>query len=82
MRCLSYFVLDDLSVYGQVLVAEDPTNLCTSEATRSARESFIAVRITFPENIMSYMRVPPSRSIRTYTLSSSIKQEQWTYMLN
>ena len=53
-------------MYEQVLVAEDPTNLCTSEATRSARESFIAVRIP-SENIMSYMRASLSLYTHVHT---------------
>jgi len=44
----------------QVLTAEDPTNLCIDKSAREGRESFIAVLIPLPDNIMTYMNVSPS----------------------
>jgi hypothetical protein len=41
----------------QVLMAEDPTNLCIDKNAREGRESFLTVLIPIPDNIMSYMRV-------------------------
>ena len=39
----------------QVLVAEDPTTLCTDAKAVAGRQSLIAVLIPLPDNIMSFM---------------------------
>ena len=45
----------------QVLVAEDPTNLCTNSDAKAVqgRQALIKVLIPLPDNIMSYVRVSP-----------------------